>query len=373
MVVKMNKKVNKKLEKILLRNKINLINKEKLERILISKNKIKKPKKPYNKKLESILNKKDIQFENIYSSFKSEYPSTESFARQLLKDNMKLADQYKDLESRYKNILNEEEKLINFQKNKIKTLSEKLIDYENVKKENDDYLKLIEEMSETTEDALKLADFVVNNKEKYTQSKSLVKGKTKNSLMESYTPKHAMKSQKTIDNTISNYIPKHAVKNDLEGKISGQGNKFDGVHIDLSKYSNNSSGNGYYHRINSVKLKRNSSLNKVIEILSGDYIKDNGKRAWTWEDRENEIKKYYNSNHIEYSESDREKIEEITETIKSNKYAKRKHSEKIKNINSVIKTPTEPKLNRAVKGKWRRMCYNIKNYFSNYRKGDKND
>ncbi len=369
-------RMNKKLEKILLKNEINLINKKKLQKILLNKNKLKKPKKLHNKKLELILDRKDIRFENIYSSFKSEYSSTESFARQLLKDNMKLADQYKDLESRYEKILNEKEKIIHSQKNKIETLSEKLSDYEKIKKENDDYLKLIEEMSETTKEALKLADSAINDKENI-QSRPLVKDKTENSIIENYVPKHAIKSQKTIDNTISNYVPKHAAKDkkaNLEEKVYHKDKRYNiNAPIDLSEYSTTRSGNGYYHRITSLKPNKSSSLNKVIEILSGDYVKDNGKRAWTWEDRENEIKKYYNANHIEYSESDREKIEEITETIKSNKYARRKHDRKIKNINSVIKTPTEPKLNRAVKGKWRSMCYNVKNYFSNYRKGDKND
>ncbi len=365
MVKKMNKKMSKKLEKILLRNK-NLINKEKLERILINKNKIKKPKKLHNKKLESILDRKNIQFENIYSYFRSEYSSTESFARQLLKDNMKLADQYKDLESRYENILNEKEKLINSQKNKIETLSEKLINYEKIKKENDDYLKLIEEMSKTTEDALKLADSAINDEGKYIQSKSSVKDKTESSLIKPYVPKHASKSQKTIDKAVSNYVPRHAAKDNLEEKVHHKGKRYD-VDVDLSKYSNNGSGSGYYDRLTSLKPK-NPSLNRVIEVLSGDYVKENGKRAWTWEDRENEIKKYYNTNHIEYSDSDKEELDEIIKTVKSNKYARKRHSRKIRNINSVIKTPTEPKLTRAVKGKWRRMCYSIKNYFSNYRK-----
>ncbi len=293
--------MRKKLQKILLENR-NAINKTKLERILAS-----------GEREKTKFDRKNKEFEDKYQRLKSQYTSTDDFSRQLLKDNIKLADKYVKLDYMYKLLeteADEKEREITLQKKEIEALSEKLADS--------------------------------------------LKKSTKE-----YKPKHAKDGPMEI--IISKYKPRHAVQEDLEEKVDIKGIP----EVDLNKYHTE---RGYYSRITNIVSSNNSSLTKVVKILSGDYVKENGKRAWTWEDRENEIRKYYNSNHIEYTNHDKQKLEKIVGTVRSNKYARSKHERKLRRIYSIIKTPNESKLVRFFKTGWRKLSDHVKEYTHRYKR-----
>jgi hypothetical protein len=113
--------------------------------------------------------------------------------------------------------------------------------------------------------------------------------------------------------------------------------------------------NNYHNRINNIKIKENSSLNDIVDILSGDYRNENGKRAWSWKDRQNEIKNYFRNNDINYSNNDKQKIEDIIDVVESNKYATKKHREKLDNIYENIKYKGESKVKRFFKRNWKKV------------------
>jgi len=341
-------RMDEKLERILLGKSGNVINKTKLERILGNR----------KTKLERILNyRKNKEFEDTYQELKLQYISSDNFSRQLLKDNIKLANKYVVLDSDYNDLklqVNEKNDIIALQKIEKETLSEKLKSYVGVEKD----IRLLKRQVEIIIDQTKNIVDVVNN---------INEANEKIKKIESYTKdvKNIVDGYRDLLNekTATSYKPKHAISNDLEEKIEDVKEFPD---IDLSKYY---SGNGYYTRITNIRTSNNSSLTKVVEILSGDYVKENGRRAWTWKEREKEVRKYYNDNHIEYNNNDKQKIEKIVDVVKSNKYARRKHEKKLNKIYSYLKTPNEPKVKRFFKRGWRKLSDKVKDYVQNYKTG----
>lgn len=155
--------------------------------------------------------------------------------------------------------------------------------------------------------------------------------------IEKYVPRHS--AGEKYGNYDSTYEPKHAVKKSLEKTVSG-----------------------YYERMKdySDSLSEESILKKCSEILSGDYIKENGRRAWTWKEREDEIRNLYNGRKGAYSENEKEQLEEILQIVNSNKYANRYRKRQVRRIKKIVKKPRE--------SRFRRLLRKIKSYRK--RRGD---
>jgi len=165
-----------------------------------------------------------------------------------------------------------------------------------------------------------------------------------------YKPKHAKKEP--IQKVTDNYVPKHALKENIEKKVDSIDDKVSDEPCVITVIEKNT----YYNRMSRHgKSLRNSNLQQIAEILSGDYVRENGKRAWTWEQRENEIKKLYANNDIKYNEEEKQDIEEMIFITESNKYATNKHKRKLNNIYTTLRAPTESKIKGFFKRNWKKV------------------
>ena len=165
-----------------------------------------------------------------------------------------------------------------------------------------------------------------------------------------YKPKHAKKEP--IQKVTDDYVPKHAIKEDIEKKFDSIDDNVSDEPCVITVIEKNT----YYNRMSRHgKSLRNSNLQQIAEILSGDYVRENGKRAWTWEQRENEIRKLYANNNIKYNGEEKQDIEEMIFITESNKYATNKHKRKLNNIYSALRAPNESKVKRFFKRNWKKV------------------
>lgn len=77
----------------------------------------------------------------------------------------------------------------------------------------------------------------------------------------------------------------------------------------------------------------------AAKILSGNYLDavgndSKGKRAWLWKDREKIFMDYISN--TKFSKEDAQSLEQLKNSLQSNKYAKRNHKELIENIENKI-------------------------------------
>jgi len=96
---------------------------------------------------------------------------------------------------------------------------------------------------------------------------------------------------------------------------------------------------GYKANINKIVSEAPEKTAYAAKILSGDYINNpesnaERKRAWRWKDREKIFLDYISN--TSFSKDDVQSLEQLKNSLQSNRYAKRKHKDIIKNIENKI-------------------------------------
>jgi hypothetical protein len=117
----------------------------------------------------------------------------------------------------------------------------------------------------------------------------------------------------------------------------------------FSKYSLNMQR--YYDRLLASENEGENLLGSVAKVMSGkyhanldeiakgNYAEDTSqKRVWKWENRLKAIMEIYEKNKVSLSKVNKGYLESLKEILKSNRYLRRKHKEKLDKINELLNT-----------------------------------
>ncbi len=195
---------------------------------------------------------------------------------------------------------------------------------------------------------------IINTSTAITATIKEIKKTSKNDYKSNITVKKPIKiiskkiKEELVKKVTENYKTNVTKKENLEEKVNVEP-------IVTTQTQEITVGNGYYNRITNYSTSLESAVLKdVSEILSGDQ-KENRKRTWEWRQRQKEIKKYYKTNKVEYSNNEKKKIEDIINIVESNKYATKNHRRKLNNIYETVRYKGESKLKRFFKRNWKKV------------------